>query len=134
NVRSVRITGTGAGIEGETNEPSDSSVIYDTLSPPAANTVTRAPLTAVHAVPLSGLSECTRYVYSVASTDLAGNRTSDDNGQFAYQFQTGKDNAESYLSTGPAVPIPDNDPAGASATIVVPDNRLIEDLNVRVNV
>src|SRR5206468_6417148 len=49
-----------------------------------------------------------------------------------YSFTTGKNVNPTYDYSGPPVNIPDNNAAGASATIHVNDNKPIQDVNVKI--
>ncbi|HEX4825425.1 MAG TPA: choice-of-anchor J domain-containing protein [Candidatus Polarisedimenticolaceae bacterium] len=131
NVQSTNVTGNGARITWSTNESSNSTVHYGPTAPPGA-TAASASLVSAHTVDLTGLAECTSYVYSVQSADSVGNSATDDNGGTYYSFATVKNVQPTYPYTGPPVPIPDNNPVGATATIFVPDSKQIVDLNVTV--
>jgi subtilisin-like proprotein convertase family protein len=87
-----------------------------------------------HAIDVTGLTECTPYIYSVDSGDLVGNLATDDAGGAYYTFTTGKTAQPSYASTDTPMPIPDNNPVGATSTIAVPDARIVQDVNVTINV
>src|SRR5204862_401196 len=70
-----------------------------------------------HGYQVTGLAACSPYVYSVSSTDGAGNATSNNNGGAYYSFTTGTNTTPTYAYSGPPVSIPDNNPTGASAAI-----------------
>lgn len=132
-VASSAITGSSASITWTTNEAATSVVHYGT-TPPGPLTASAASLVTAHALPLSGLSECTNYSYWVESADGTGNTASDDAGGAYYAFTTGKNTTPNYTSTGAPVAIPDNDPIGITSTINVSDDQLVQDVNVKVNV
>ena len=134
NVHVTNVTGNSAIVHWDTNEASNSSVTYAVAPGPPSTTPPPNPaLVTSHSYTVTGLSACTSYVYSVASTDGAGNSASNDNGGNYYGFTTGVNVAPTYTYSGPAVVIPDNNVAGASATLNVPDNKPIVDLNVTIN-
>jgi subtilisin-like proprotein convertase family protein len=133
NVLASAITGQSALITWDTNEASNSRVNYGTTPPPASN-VTQAANVVAHSVPLTGLAECTGYVFSVQSTDPASNTALANNGGAYFPFTTGKNTQPNYTSTDTPVAIPDNLPAGATSTIAVPDNKTVMDVNVTVNI
>src|SRR5262249_39785702 len=84
-----------------------------------------------HSMLVTGLSPCAQYVFSVSSTDTAGNSAFNDNGGTYYSFTTGVNVQPTYNYSGPPVTIPDN--ATANATISVPDNKTIVDINVTIS-
>jgi subtilisin-like proprotein convertase family protein len=133
NVQSSLVTGNSARITWTTDEPSDSRVRYGTTPPPGATTFA-AGLVTSHVVDLTGLAPCADYVFSVESADAVANATSDNNGGSYYAFTTGQNVNPNFPSSSPPVPIPDNNPDGASMSIVVPDNKTVLDVNVRVNI
>jgi subtilisin-like proprotein convertase family protein len=108
-------------------------VTYDTVTPPTAGTATKSALDTSHNVRVSGLQACTQYFYSVSSTDAAANSATYTNGGAYYTFTTGVNVNPTYQYTGPAVPIPDNNPTGATAIINVTDNKPVQKVTVRVN-
>jgi subtilisin-like proprotein convertase family protein len=132
-VQSSLVTGNSARITWTTDEPSDSRVRYGTTPPPGATTFA-AGLVTSHVVDLTGLAPCADYVFSVESADAVANATSDNNGGSYYAFTTGQNVNPNFPSSSPPVPIPDNNPDGASMSIVVPDNKTVLDVNVRVNI
>src|SRR5262249_31851745 len=71
------------------------------------------------------------YVFSVSSTDSVGNAASDNNGGTYYSFVTAKNVQPDYPSSDTPKPIPDL--ATTTSAIVVADNRIIQDINVKVN-
>ncbi len=86
-VEATDIDNTSATIRWTTDENSDSLVHYDPTKPPAQVASDAARVTA-HAVPLSGLAECTVYYYDVTSADKLSNSTTDDNNGQYYRFET----------------------------------------------
>ena len=134
NVASSLVTGNSARITWDTNEAATSVVHYGLAPPPPGSTATVAAPVLAHVVDLAGLSECSTYVYSAESADGVGNTALDNAGGSYYTFATLKNTSPSYVYSGPPVPIPDNTPAGASATIAVPDNKPVVDVNVKINI
>jgi subtilisin-like proprotein convertase family protein len=132
NIQSTGVSGSSVLITWTTNEAADSRVHYGTTAPPGAISSVTTPVTS-HSVPLTGLTECTDYFYSVESADAQGNNAADTNGGTYYAFTTGKNLRPSYSFAGAPIPIPDNDPMGASMTIAVPDSRTVLDVDVTVN-
>ena len=120
------VTGTTAKILWVTDEPADSHVQY---SPPPASAGDSTTFKTSHSVVLSGLTPCTTYSFDVASLDEWGNGTSDLN----HTFTTTPELAPVLIRT-PNQTIPDDDPAGAWSTLSVYDGRMIQDLNVGINI
>ncbi len=133
NVGATEVTGSSALIQWMTNEPSTSVVHYGTSTPPASTTSSTALVTA-HSIPLAGLAECSSYLYSVGSTDGAGNAALDDRGGTYYGFTTGRAAVTSYASAGGPIAIPDNDPTGATSAIAVSDDKTVTDVNVTIDI
>ena len=133
NVQAQDVTGISARITWATNENSQSTVNYGT-TPPPGSTTSVATLVTAHSVPITGLTECTPYVYSVSSTDAPGNTASDNNGGIYYAFTTGKNVNPTYTSTDTPINIPDNNTTGITSTINVPDNKTVLDVNVKINI
>ncbi len=133
NVASSGVTGFRASVTWDTDEPADSSVSYG-LTPGSFTTATAAGLLTGHDLTLLGLQECSVYLYSVASTDQAGNTASDDNLGGFYTFETGKNTRPQIPSADTPVAIPDNDPAGAGSTISVADDKVVEDVDILLNI
>jgi len=96
DVDATNLTGHSADITWQTNEPADSAVTYDDVSPPVANTTTDPNAVTGHLVHLAGLAECSSYYFSVQSTDLASNTAADDDGGAYYTFETGKNVNPTY--------------------------------------
>jgi Subtilase family/Fervidolysin N-terminal prodomain len=86
NVQIAQIGYDSALITWDTNEDTDSVVHYGESSPD--QTIELSEYTMVHSVTLSGLSDCTNYVFYVESSDPAGNIAMDDNGGSYYSFLT----------------------------------------------
>jgi hypothetical protein len=87
NVRETDVSDVAASIAWDTNEEASSTVYWGETTPPS-NMASSAGLTVDHAVPLTGLQECTVYYYSVESIDGPGNPTIDDNAGQYYHFET----------------------------------------------
>jgi subtilisin-like proprotein convertase family protein len=132
NVRSQEVTGYGAEILWETDEPADSAVVYDPSVPPAAGLAEDPAAVTEHALQLTGLDECTLYHYVVLSSDPAENSSVDDNAGAFYTFETGKNVSPIYETLDPPLSIPDDDPAGAEMSIVVADDEPVVDVDVQV--
>jgi len=130
NVQASGITGDEATVTWDTDELSDSSVTYGELTPGSA--VATPGLVTSHSIKLQGLDECTVYVYSVTSTDEAGNAaTSDNAGQF-HEFATGVNNQPEYPSTDTPLPIVDN--TTFTSVLTVTDDDTVLDVEVRLNI
>ena len=134
NVASSNVTGNSATITWTTNEAADSLATAGTGTPPSGNNASDATLVTSHSVNLTGLSECTTYKYLVTSADAAGNSATATNGGAYYTFSTGKNVNPTYASTNVPVAIPDNNPTGASSTLTVADTKVIQDVEVLVNI
>jgi len=81
------VTGTSATIVWQTAEPADATLVWGETVPPDRVETGPAGVTS-HAVPLTGLQECTVYRYEVRSADEAGNlAVADDGGQY-FHFET----------------------------------------------
>ncbi len=78
----------GATIEWATDEPASSAVHYAVAPGPPGSTVSEERLVTSHSIVLSDLLENTSYVFSVESTDDAGNTALDDNATNYYRFVT----------------------------------------------
>lgn len=133
NVQSVNVNGRDADITWTTDEGSDSEVFFGVSAPPVTSASSAAVVTG-HSVHLSGLVPCTPYVFFVRSTDVTSNSSVDDNAGLYFTFTTTADSQPTFSYSGPAVPIPDNNPAGVLASIVVADVKEILDINVLVNI
>ena len=122
-----------ATIGWDTNEAASGIVHYGT-SVPTSSSATTTGASVVHAVTLTGLSECTTYYYWVESVDAAGNVAANNAGGGYFAFTTAQSHQASFSSTGPPIPIPDNNATGATSTIAVVDPSIVQDVNVTVNV
>lgn len=87
NVAMAGVSESQATITWTTNEAATSTVFYG-LTPPPASQADDSGLTTSHSVTITNLTGCTGYVFSVASTDAAGNTTTDTNGGVYYSFAT----------------------------------------------
>ncbi|MDQ7008002.1 MAG: hypothetical protein Q9Q40_12290 [Acidobacteriota bacterium] len=87
NVGESGITGSQATVSWNTDEISDTVLIWGEVKPPS-QTATGANGVTQHDVTLTGLAECTVYYYEVQSTDPAGNLAADDNSGAYYHFET----------------------------------------------
>ena len=133
NVQAINVTGRDADITWTTGELSNSEVFYGSVPPPVS-TVSSAAFVTSHSLHLSGLVPCTTYVFYVRSTDVTNNSSVADNGGIYFSFTTTADSQPIFTYSGPAVPIPDNSAAGATAAIVVTDVRELLDVNVLINI
>ncbi|MBN2381737.1 hypothetical protein JXQ70_02545, partial [bacterium] len=88
NVQAINITLDSSEIVWNTDQAADSLVIFEDAVPPVANSEYYWSNVTDHSVPLSNLSQCTTYYFSVQSTDMYGNTTIDDNGGAYYSFRT----------------------------------------------
>jgi subtilisin-like proprotein convertase family protein len=132
NVQTSDVTGFSAHVAWLTDEPADSLVTYDTALPPVANTVSSPVYLTSHGLDLMGLTECTEYYYSVSSADPAGNATTDTNAGAYYSFRTTRNTNPSYPSTDTPVPITDY--STATSVISVPDDKIVLDVDVTINI
>jgi uncharacterized repeat protein (TIGR01451 family) len=130
-VQATAITGNQATISWNTTEPADGLVTYGT-TPPLPNSVGAPGLTTSHGIGLQGLTECTVYRYTVASTDSAQNTAVADNGGAYYTFATGVNNIPEYPSTDTPRPIADN--TTFTSPIAVTDTETVLDVEVRLNI
>jgi hypothetical protein len=99
---------------------------------PPATLVTDPEPTTSHAVSLSGLTECTRYGFQVASADPAGNLTGDDNGGLYFDFTTGIENAPTLDSTDTPLAIVDYTTLESSLDVAF--DKTVLDVIVQVNI
>ena len=129
NVQITNITGNSADVTFTTNEPTSAVAQYGT-TPPPSGTASNPTLTTAHTVHLANLTGCTAYVVAVQATDPTGNTASDNNGNAYYGFITLSNVTPTYAYTGPPVAIPDS--TTVTATIAVPDVKLVQDVNVKV--
>lgn len=87
NVRDEGVTDVRATVRWQTDELSDTLLLWGPTKPPT-NQSTGASRTTAHEVSLTGLTSCTTYWYEVRSTDPAGNLARSDNGGGYYHFET----------------------------------------------
>lgn len=88
NVQAINLTHDSAAITWDTNELANSRVTYAVAPGPPSTNVDDANHVLNHSLLINGLNQCTDYVYSVTSTDIAGNPVTDDNGGLFYIFTT----------------------------------------------
>lgn len=81
------VTFQSAVVTWNTDEPTDTRVLYGFEIPPAME-VFDTSLTFSHAITLPSLEPCTRYYFSIEVQDTAGNTTVDDNSGDYYRFMT----------------------------------------------
>ncbi len=133
NVQAIDVTGSRATITWTTSEPATSVVHYGTV-PPGGSTASSSSLVTSHSMALTGLAECSQYVYWVESVDEAGNAASDNHGGTYYAFETGKNVNPSYPSLDTPIAIPDNNSTGATSVITVSDANTVVDVDATVNI
>jgi subtilisin-like proprotein convertase family protein len=132
-VNAVDVGAISATIEWVTNEASDSRVTYGPwVSLPPSTLVTDAMATMSHSVAISGLTECTKYGFLVASADPAGNLTSDDNSGGYFSLTTGIENSPVLDSTDTPLAIVDY--ATAESSLAVAFDKTVLDVNVQVDI
>lgn len=131
SVRADKITGSTATIRWDTNEPGSSFVTYGGTTPPGTTTPLDPALTIVHAVPLTGLPECSLQYFSAGSADAFLQLAVADNGGAYFTFEVGADVPAEATSLDPPVPIPTQSPFQGTATIPLQDARTVVDVNVR---
>ena len=131
SVQASEVTGASARITWDTDEPADSAVTHG-LTPPGSTTETDGALVASHDLRITGLEECSRYFYSVASADTVGNGASDDNAGAYHTLETLRDVSPSYDSTDTPLAIPDD--ATFDSVIALTDSETVGDVNVTVNI
>ena len=129
NVQVSGVTGAEATITWDTTEPADSLVTYGEVTP-GATAATEALVTS-HSVMLEKLDECSVYLFSVSSTDEAGNASTDDNQGEFYDFATGVNNQPEFDSTDTPIAIVDNTTVFSNLVVTVDDTVL--DVDVRMN-
>ncbi len=134
NVRAENVTGNRADIKWDTNEGADSQVTFGLSVPPGSTTPVVPDIVTSHSVRVQGLQQCSPYYFAVGSKDPAANAAFDSNSGSYYTFTTGTNTTPTWSFTGSPVPIPDNTPSGASATIAVTDVNDIVDLNVKAKI
>ncbi len=130
NVLAQNVTGNSAEIIWQTNEVSNSRVIYDTLVPPSTYEAYSSSYVSNHLVQLTNLDQCTTYYYYVQSTDVCGNLTTDNNNGSYFTFETGMNVNPTHDSTD--VPKPINDNQTITSNIIVSDDKIIEKVTVKI--
>ncbi len=130
NVLATAVTGNSAVITWTTDEAANSRVTYGTGVPPGTHGDDLETFVTSHSVLITGLAECMTYYFSVASADPAGNSSTANNGGSYYTFTTGKNTQPTYASTDVPKTIADN--ASVNSTLVVADNKVIQDVNVTI--
>jgi len=134
NVAVTNVTGNGALVTWTTNENANSRVTYGTAVPPGTNQDDLSHYVTSHSVQLTGLAECTDYVFSVTSADVAANSATDNHSGAYYTFTTGKNTQPTYTKVeSPPLAIPDNDATGASSVLAVTDTKTVQKVVVTVN-
>lgn len=104
NLQISNVTASAATFTWSTDEVSDSTITVAPAPGPPNSSTNLPALTTSHAVTVTGLNQCTDYVSSVSSTDLATNTVTDNNGGAFYPFTTGgigaifSDDAEAGLN------------------------------------
>ena len=83
----IDVSESGATIVWSTDKPTDSVVRFGDLTPPSSARDDWRMVTE-HGIPLTDLSACTVYYYSVGGTDGAGNVVEDDDGGTYHHFET----------------------------------------------
>ena len=131
NVASSNITRDSARITWNTDEAATGVVHYG-LTPPPSSTSGLPAMGVAHAVILTGLAQCLSYSYSIESADSFGNTALDDAAGFYYRFATGRNATQSTVSTDTPMGIPDS--SSVTSTIVVPDDKLVQGVEVTVNI
>jgi hypothetical protein len=90
NVQITNVTDIAATFTWDTNETANARVTYAPApGPPNTNVDDLTTFGTTHSITATGLTQCTDYVASVTSTDIAGNPATDDNGGNYYTFTTG---------------------------------------------
>ena len=116
-----------------TNVPATSRVIYGTVVPPVA--VVESPgLVTNHSVELTGLAQCTDYVFAVLSSSPGCYTTADDNAGGYYGFTTTAGTPVVVDSTDTPLPIPDSNPTGVRSAVSVTSPYDVLDVDVLVNI
>lgn len=134
-VQSSNVQGSQADILFTSSEPCTTVVTYGlAATPPPAQTASNAALVTSHSIRLSGLAPCNAHLFSVSCVDGSGNGATNDNSGAYYSFTTGTNSSPTYVSTSTPVPIPDNNAAGAVATIPVSDINTVLDVNVKIGI
>jgi subtilisin-like proprotein convertase family protein len=132
-VEATRVSYDSARITWKTNEPASGVVRYGTVAPPSGTASQTAPVFD-HAIDVTGLSECTSYLFSAGSTDSVGNTATDTASGAYYSFTTGKNSALDFASVDTPLAIPDNTPSGVMSTINVALTKTVLDVNVTMTI
>jgi trimeric autotransporter adhesin len=130
SVLATNVTGNSATITWTTSESANSRVTYDASAPPVTNKDDLATYVTSHSVLVTGLTQCTQYYFSVTSSDIAGNGTTDNNGGSYYTFTTGMNVNPTYASTDVPKAIPDL--TTITSNIVVADNKTVQKVVVTI--
>lgn len=130
NVQVSLITYNSAVVTWSTSEKTEGFVYYGT-SAPLSQSKADFNITTNHSIVLTDLSTCTTYFFYVKSLDAGGNVVLDNNGGSYYSFKTKPYNIGIFNSTDIPKDIPDG-PPGVISTINVNEDKIIEDINIRV--
>ncbi|HPQ41749.1 MAG TPA: S8 family serine peptidase, partial [bacterium] len=82
-----RVSSTSASISWTTDEGSTTGIMYGETAP-LSGTIGLERFKTEHTVLITGLEECTDYLYAIMAWDAAGNMVVDDNGGAYYPFKT----------------------------------------------
>lgn len=88
DVQVVGVTESQAEITWQTNEPATSKVNYGLECAQLSTSVVSTDYVTVHAITITGLEECTTYFFEVASTNVHGQETVNNNAGSCYVFST----------------------------------------------
>jgi len=117
----------------DTDEAGTTEVYYGTSLPPSTLVIDPGMGTS-HSVVISGTEPCTTYSFEIHTADALGNFTIDDNGGNYFRFTTGGEAGVVVDATDAPVPIPDDNPAGASSFVTVDSVFPILDVDVSVDI
>jgi subtilisin-like proprotein convertase family protein len=133
SVQIADLDASGVTVLWVTDEVADSLVTHGpaVTPPPTVTTYENAFVTA-HQVEVTGLTECTDYVFFVTSTDPSGNETLDTAGGAYYQFSTPMTSNPTFDSTDTPVGIPDS--SSMTSTLAVPVGKQIIDVDVQIDI
>jgi len=134
NVQVAEVTSEGVIITWDTNEPADSLVIFDTVTPPSASSQYDAAMVTSHMVEITGEPDCTHYYFFVRSTDQDMETSTDNNGGAYYEFTTLLNGIFNYVSSDTPLSIPDTNPGQVESVITISDYKRVTDVNVEVNI
>jgi subtilisin-like proprotein convertase family protein len=127
------INGVNATISWTTSEDATGILHYGTAIPTAA-AATSPGVHQDHTVTLNNLASCTTYYFWLESADPAGNLAASNAGGGYYAFTTGQTSQRVYTATDTPVPIPDNNPTGASSYVSVAEIGPVQDVNVTTTI